>query len=112
MMLPMRVLVAVAGLLLISTSAMAYGHEQLGKGQQDRPMRDKTILEVLEEQTPGLMAMPGVVGTAQGECEGKPCIKIYVVEKTAELIQQIPSVLEGYPVEIQETGEIRALDPS
>lgn len=91
---------------------MAYGHEQLGKGQQDRPMRDKTILEVLEEQTPGLMAMPGVVGTAQGECEGKPCIKIYVVEKTAELIQQIPSVLEGYPVEIQETGEIRALDPS
>ncbi len=58
------------------------------------------------------MAVAGVVGTAQGECAEKPCIKVFVVKKTADLLKQLPTVIEGYTVELQETGEIRALDPS
>ncbi len=80
--------------------------------QQKWPMPKKTIEEVLKQHTPSLMAVPGVVGTAQGSCSGKPCIKVFVAEKTPELLKQIPSSLEGYPVEVQETGEIRALDSS
>ncbi len=75
-------------------------------------MAEKTIEAVILEHTGSLMALPGVVGTAIGECAGKPCIKVYVEKKTPELLNQIPSTIDGYTVAVQETGEIRALDPS
>ena len=80
--------------------------------QKEKLMPEKTIDTVLKEHTNDLMSLPGVVGTAQSLCAGKPCIKVYVVKKTPELVKQIPSTLEGYVVEIQETGEIRALPRS
>ena len=55
------------------------------------------------------MALPGVVGTAQGEQDGKPCIMVLVVELTDDLRAQIPNELDGYTIVISETGEIRAL---
>ena len=70
----------------------------------------KPISAVLREHTGKLMSLPGVVGTAEGLCDGKPCIKVFVVKKTPELLKQIPDVLEGYAVEVQETGVIRAMD--
>ncbi len=73
-------------------------------------MLDQTIEEVLSQYTDSLMSIPGVVGTAIGECEGQPCIKVLVVEKTPELLGKIPSTLEGFVVDVQETGEIRARD--
>ena len=75
-------------------------------------MQKKTIQTVLKEHTDKLMALPGVVGTGLGECSGKPCIKVFVVKKTPDLLKQIPSTLEGYTVAVQETGEFRALDPA
>ena len=56
------------------------------------------------------MALSGVVGTAQSECDGQPCIRVLVVEQTDELAAQIPSDIEGYPVAIDVTGEIKDLD--
>ncbi len=56
------------------------------------------------------MKLPGVVGTAIGECNGAPCIKVLVAELTPELEDAIPSEFEGFRVEHDETGEIRALD--
>ncbi len=75
-------------------------------------MQKKTIQTVLKEHTHSLMVLPGVVGTGLGECSGKPCIKVFVVKKTPDLLKQIPSTLEGYTVAVQETGEFRALDPA
>lgn len=72
-------------------------------------MVQKEIENVLMEYTNKLMSIPGVIGIAQGLCDGKPCIKVYVIEMTPELDQKIPCSLEGYPVSIEETGEIRAL---
>ena len=72
-------------------------------------MPSKPIEKVLEEHTLELMSIDGVVGTAQGLCNGKPCIKVYVIKKTRQLTQRIPTTLEGYPVVIEETGEFRAL---
>ena len=72
-------------------------------------MPKKTIAAVLKERTPNLMTLSGVVGTAEGRCDGKPCIKVYVKEKTPDILNQIPSEIEGYPVTIEETGEIRPL---
>ncbi len=80
-------------------------------GQEERaPMPDKTIEAVLEAHTPRLMALPGVVGVGQGHCAGAPCIKVLVLEKTPGLVERIGVVIEGYKVEVVETGEIRALD--
>ena len=73
------------------------------------PMAAETIKEVLKKHTKDLMSMPGVVGTGQGLCEGKPCIKIFVIEKTPDLDQKIPKTLDGYTVVIEETGPIKAL---
>ena len=72
-------------------------------------MPSKPIKKVLEEHTNELMSIKGVIGTAEGLCNGKPCIKVYVIKKTRQLIQRIPTTLEGYPVVIEETGEFRAL---
>ncbi len=72
------------------------------------PSRD--INEVMQAHTAEMMALPGVVGIYVGETdEGKPCIKVMVVEKTGELEQKIPKTLEGYPVLIDVTGEIKPL---
>ncbi len=99
------------GLLVFVAVAVACGQQGAEVEQEERLMPEKTIEEVLKEHTDSLMSLPGVVGTALGECSGQPCIKVFVVKKTADLVKQIPSAIEGYDVAIQETGEIRALDP-
>ena len=72
------------------------------------PMRP--IEQVQEAHTPALMKLEGVVGTFLGEtADGKPCIKVMVVQRTRELEAKIPQTLEGYPVEIFESGEVRPL---
>jgi len=70
-----------------------------------RPMAD-----VLAAHAPRLMALPGVVGTYEGATRaGAPCIRVMVVKATPALRDSIPSELEGWPVEIEESGEIRPL---
>lgn len=81
------------------------GNDRVGEEQ----MPGKKIEEALREHTPQLMSSPGVVGTAQGLCDGQPCIKVFAVEKTPDLEDRIPDTLEGYPVVIEETGRFRAL---
>ena len=72
-------------------------------------MSPSTVFEqVLERHTPRLMALPGVVGTAEGSCGGQPCILVLVKRLSPSLRQEIPVQLEGIPVEIRETGSIRA----
>ena len=78
------------------------------KGQSEMATRD--IKEVMEAHTEELMAIPGVVGVYIGALEDEtPCIKVMVIEKTPELENKIPSVLEGYPLVIVESGDIRPL---
>jgi len=73
---------------------------------------DSTSIEQAQEElTPQVMALPGVVGIAIGECEGKPCIKVLVVARTEELDEKIPSAHRGFEVRVQEVGEIRGPRP-
>ncbi len=74
-------------------------------------MQEKTIEEALREHTDDLMSLPGVVGTGQGLCNGQPCIKVFIVKKTPELLGRIPAEIEGYAVAVEETGEFKALEP-
>lgn len=76
-------------------------------GPAGRTVRTMTVEAALKKHTEALMSLPGVVGTAQGICEGRDCIKVFVRKRTPELERRIPPVLEGYPVDIEETGEFR-----
>ena len=83
------------------------GPSNFKKGQH---MPDKSIEQVLQDNTDQWMAIPGIEGTAIGLYEGKPCIKIFSSSKPQQLKDKIPSTVEGYPVIIEETGAFRALD--
>ena len=77
------------------------------RGKSEMPIR--TLEEVLEEHTDEWMSIPGVVGTAQGLCDEKPCIRIFVTQLNSELEGKIPKTVQGYKVEIVETGMFRTI---
>lgn len=99
-------------LVILFIFSISCASEKFDIRAEGNPMPAKAIDEVLKEHSSAIMSTPGVVGTAQGLCDDKPCIKVYVIKETPELEQKIPRILEGYPVMIEETGEIRALPKS
>ena len=68
-----------------------------------------SIEQVLRAHTDAWLAIPGVVGTAIGLKQGKPCILVLVARKTKEIAARIPGKVDGYPVVIEESGRFRAL---
>jgi hypothetical protein len=64
--------------------------------------------DVLARHSERLMAVPGVVGAAEGELAGRPCILVLVAGRTPALLRAIPGEIEGIPVDIRDTGPIRA----
>jgi len=104
--------ITIVSLLLVAIAALGLAKcasRKVDTHRGENLMVSKTIEEVLKDRTDELMSIPGVVGTAQGICNSKPCIKVYVVKKTPELDKKIPENIEGFPVSIEETGEIRPL---
>jgi len=98
-------------LLLASMMLSSYVLFACGKNSTDmngEEMSSKSIEQVLKERTPELMSMPGVVGTGQGLCDGQPCIKVFVKQKSPELESKIAEILEDTKYAIEETGEFRA----
>jgi hypothetical protein len=72
------------------------------------PSRDINLVK--EDHAGELMKLPGVVGVYVGALDdGKACIGVMVVRRTRELTEQIPRTLEGYPVRIEESGEIKPM---
>ncbi|HYQ86009.1 MAG TPA: hypothetical protein VES59_02075 [Bacteroidota bacterium] len=102
---------------LIAMSALAFGVlPALGCGpdninaKRESSMAQRDINLVKEAHTKELMSVPGVIGVYVGALDdGKPCIGVMVVKKSSALEQRIPGMLEGYPVRIDETGEIKPL---
>lgn len=73
-------------------------------------MPGKSVEQVQQEHTAAWMAVPGVVGVAIGRADGKPCITILADGDTEQIRDGIPATVDGYPVVIRHTGEVRALD--
>ena len=73
-------------------------------------MSARTIEQVHRENADAWMALPGVIGTAIGRHGGKPCILILTEADNEQIRQHVPPTVEGYPVVIQHTGDIRALE--
>jgi len=72
----------------------------------------RSIIEVQEANADAWEALDGVEGTGVGRCDGEPCIKVFVRQKTAALEEEIPSRVDGYPVRLEVTGPFRARDTS
>jgi hypothetical protein len=70
----------------------------------------RPIADVQRDHERELLAIPGVVGIGIGECSGAPCIRVMADGLTSENRARIPSRIEGYRVEVDDTGEIRARD--
>lgn len=77
------------------------------------PTPSRPLAEVLADHTPELLALPGVVGTAESRTrDGRPCILVLLATDSPELRAKLPRELEGWPVVAEITGEIRALPDS
>jgi hypothetical protein len=66
-----------------------------------------TIEEALRARTPELLAIPGVVGTGQGADGGRPVILVLVSARTPEVEARVPRTLDGHPVVLRVSGEVR-----
>jgi hypothetical protein len=64
----------------------------------------KDIRSVKERHEAELMRTPGVTGVGIGESAGKPCILVLVEHAGVK----VPARIEGYAVEVQETGPLQA----
>ena len=75
-------LIGSAAAALVAAVGLLWSCAAAGQQGTERQMQRRTIEEVLKAHTDHLMLIPGVVGTAQGLCEGQPCIKVFVAKKT------------------------------
>jgi len=103
---------AIVFIMCVPIVAVQTGCEQSAKNkfqiETAQPMKD--INEVIKVYSKSLMAIPGVVGLYHGlDDEGRSCLKIMVKEKTPEIVKRIPEQIQGYPVVIDETGEIKPM---
>ncbi len=106
----LKIIVCGIGLVLIAGGGAAvWAEPERGANRGESLVAAKTIEEVLSLHARDLLAIPGVVGVAQGRRANRACLLVFVNQKTPELEKKIPATLEGYPVVIEETGEIRAL---
>ncbi len=79
--------------------------------EETQAVTSRTMEAVLAAHTDSLMALPGVVGTAIGLCDGAPCIRVFLADSGAAARRRIPTQLEGYPVKVEVTGPIRPRGP-
>lgn len=71
-------------------------------------MSNDKIKGVVKKYADKLMAMPGVIGVAEGESEGRPCIIVFVVDKNSESLKHLPQNIEGYLLKLEGTSEFQA----
>lgn len=60
--------------------------------------------EVIETHLDWLFGLEDVAGVAEGERDGAPCIKIYMVQENTRTVLELPPELGGFPVTVEITG--------
>lgn len=81
--------------------------------RNEAPPPARSLSAVLAEHAPRIAAIPGVAGIGESlGRDGRPCVRIFVERLTPALERALPRTLEGWPVEIEESGPIRGLPDS
>lgn len=57
-----------------------------------------------------LLRLPGVTAVGIGDHEGAPCLRVWVIDRSEELMAAIPSDWAGFVVVVEESGRIEARD--
>ena len=94
---------------LLLTVFLSFVGTMAAQTSSSLPKRD--INAVLAAHDKELLAVPGVVGVYVGLLSDQktPCLKIMLARPSPEADRTIPKQLEGYPVVVEVTGEIRPL---
>ena len=71
-------------------------------------MKERRIEQVLEAHKVSLLALPGVVGVAQGVYDGAPCIRVFIARAAASTHAPIPLRIEDFPVRVDLIDPYRA----
>ena len=108
-----RILVCSGVALAAFAATMVFnscGRQQANETDKSTNVSSRDIKTVMEAHVDGLMKIPGVAAVAIGELEDKtPCIIVYVIEKTTEIEEKVPAELEGHPVVVEVSGEIKPM---
>jgi hypothetical protein len=78
---------------------------------QNNPFPRRDINAVLAAHDRELLALPDVVGVGVSVLPDHitPCLRVMLARNNFKTKRAIPRFIEGYPVMIEVTGEIRAL---
>lgn len=88
---------------------IGYHSEQTGI-ESETVVSERDISLVMNDHVARLMGLEGVTGVGLGQTEEKtPCILILVIEESDEIKSKIPTTLEGHPVRLLESGEIKPM---
>ena len=104
------------GLLTLTLAACTPREQAMNETDSTTTMRKDTtgrkpISHVLELHTPTWLSIPGVIGTGEGrDPRGNPAIVIMTNVSAADVQAKIPSEIEGYPILIEEVGDVRPLN--
>ena len=80
--------------------------------QTSSPSPRRDINVVLAAHDKELLAMPDVVGVYVGTLEDGStlCLRVMLAHKNPETERKIPRSIEGYPVRVEVSGEIRPMN--
>jgi hypothetical protein len=95
-------------LLITGISASCAMPNDNGTNREKVMVSAKDIDEALAKHSGELLAVPGVEGAARGDCQGSPCLKVYVSSESPELQERLADILEGLPVVIEKSGSFQA----
>jgi hypothetical protein len=109
--------VSVAGRAPLVACALALaavaGCQSHPPAESPAQMSNRTLSETLAAHSSELMAIPGVVGVAEGEQpDHTPCLLVMVEKLTPEIERRVPKRLDGHPVRIEVTGAFHAMPDS
>ena len=94
----------------------ATADDPLAGAPESQPLGDTTtypdIVAAQEALSMIVMALEGVIGTAVADCDGQPCIKVFVATDDETLAGQVPDHFGGFPVRTEVTGAMRVLPDS
>ena len=81
-----------------------------GSKKEFSTVPDKTIEQVLKDNTSKWLAIPGVEGAAIGLCDDRPCIKIFTSIQPEKMDAMIPEAVEDYTAVIEYADSFRTRD--
>jgi len=63
-----------------------------------------SVAEVIEANLDHLFSLEDVAGVAEGEVDGQPCIKIYLVQENTRTVLELPEEIDGIRLITEITG--------